>query len=238
MIFERRQYTLRPGRLEDFWEAQRTWMVQESTTELLKANLSYFGSRAGASDQILQLYRFDSPNHWQAVYQRVYASQPAEYFTIVRPWVLAQEISLLAAPPVEGCADLWMRPTPALPATVAAAATADPGGVTIVEETTDFFPGGLASYWPAYADHRKEAGDSADSHLATLVTLVGTLHRVHTYRAYPDDAAATHREAARRAEPAWRQFVERYRDEVAGSRTTLLRPSPVPRQRSLFEPCA
>jgi len=92
--------------------------------------------------------------------------------------------------------------------------------------------------WPAYADHRKEAGDISDGHLATLVTLVGALHRVHTYRAYPGEVAATDRETARRADPAWRRFVERYRDEVAGSRTTLLRPSPVPRQRSLFEPCA
>lgn len=47
MIFERCQYTytLRSGRLDDFWEAQRTWMVQDPTAELMEANQSYFGTR-------------------------------------------------------------------------------------------------------------------------------------------------------------------------------------------------
>jgi hypothetical protein len=40
VIFERRQYTLRPGRVDDFWAAQRRWNVHEAAAALMDANLS------------------------------------------------------------------------------------------------------------------------------------------------------------------------------------------------------
>jgi hypothetical protein len=60
VIFERRQYTLRPGRVDDFWAAQRRWNVHEASAALMGANLSYFSTVAGTTDQIVHLYRFDS----------------------------------------------------------------------------------------------------------------------------------------------------------------------------------
>jgi NIPSNAP len=77
---------------------------------------------------------------------------------------------------------------------------------------------------------------AAEGHLGVLVTMVGPLHRVYAYRAFADADHALRYEETRRADPAWRAFTERYRNEVTGSRTSLLRPAPVPRQRSLFEP--
>ena len=55
MIFERRQYTLRPGRVDDFWAAQRRWNVHEASAALMDASLSYFSTVAETTDQIVYL---------------------------------------------------------------------------------------------------------------------------------------------------------------------------------------
>ena len=237
MIFERRQYTLRPGRVDDFWAAQRRWNVHEASAALMDANLSYFSTVAGTTDQIVHLYRFDSVDHWQESYQRYYAEQVPEYFTSVRPWALAQENSLLTTPPMAGLTDLFTSEPPRLPGGIEQFRAGDGSGLVVTEEAIDFLPGGLATYWPAYGAYREASATvAAEGHLGVLVTMVGPLHRVYAYRAFADADHALRYEETRRADPAWRAFTERYRNEVTGSRTSLLRPSPVPRQRSLFEP--
>jgi hypothetical protein len=88
-------------------------------------------------------------------------------------------------------------------------------------------PGRVDDFWAAQRRWNVHEASAA---------LMGPLHRVYAYRAFADAGHALRYEETRRADPAWRAFTERYRDEVTGSRTSLLRPSPVPRQRSLFEP--
>ena len=159
-----------------------------------------------------------------------------EYFTSVRPWALAQENSLLAAPPMAGLTNLWTSDPPRLPEGIEPF-RAEGSGLVVTEEAIDFFPGGLVTYWSAYGAYREASATvAAEGHLGVLVTMVGPLHRVYAYRAFADADHALRYEETRRADPAWRAFTGRYRNEVTGSRTSLLRPSPVPRQRSLFEP--
>lgn len=235
MIFERREYVLRPGRLNDFWDAQRSWNVGPATSELLRANLGYFATFEGNADRVVHLYRFDSVEAWRTSYLQYYLDQDVEYFTSVRPWVLSQRTSLLTAPPEASLASLWCEPEPRLPDGVAAL-VGERVEPIVTEETTDLLPGALARYWPELKGYRDSAPDEAATALGVLVTLVGRLHRVHEYHAFPDERRARQHVEARRANTDWRRFVAALGDDITASRTLTLTPSPVPEQRSLITP--
>ncbi len=59
MIFERRAYTLRPGKLQAFWNEQETWNTKEKFGSLLERNIGYFSAATGSSEEIVHLYRFE-----------------------------------------------------------------------------------------------------------------------------------------------------------------------------------
>ena len=58
MIFERRVYTLRPGKVDAFWDAQGVWNTPVVFGGVLERNLAYFSPIVGDTDQIIHLYRF------------------------------------------------------------------------------------------------------------------------------------------------------------------------------------
>lgn len=234
LLFERRAYTLRPGMIDAFWDAQRTWNVQERASALLDNNLSYF-SVAG-SDQVVHLYRFNSVDHWRASYDHYYRTQAPEYFRTVRPWVLRQQNSLLVAPPVRELTALWTQSQPRLPSNFSSRANLQPRQIVVVEQIADFFPGTLPAFWAASQKIVHGSGEEFLRNLmGVLVTSVGTLHRVHTYCCFLTMADAnTHAETQLR-DAHWRAFLEAQRDIVSAVETNILVPSPVVQQRSLFE---
>jgi hypothetical protein len=235
MIFERRAYRLRPGRLQDFWGAQRKWNVSERAASILGHNLSYFGG-AFDDDQVVHLYRFESLEQWKQCYDEFYRAQLPDYFTTVRPWVLEQEIALFVAPPIEQLTALWLQDTPALPEELGAHDELEATELIVVEEILDFVPGGLPAFWDAYQQFFSGAGELANRYvMGSLVSLIGRLHRVLTYRCFRSLAQAREHAIALRSDPHWQVFAQRSRDAVVASQTALLSPSPVPEQRSLFE---
>jgi hypothetical protein len=110
MIFERRVYTFRPGKLDAFWDAQGAWNTDEVFGPILAHNIGYFSTAAGENDLAIHLYRFDSLDQWQAMYGQYYQAQSPEYFALVRPWMLRQENAFLTVPPAAGVRRMLDRP--------------------------------------------------------------------------------------------------------------------------------
>lgn len=237
MIVERRAYTFRPGQVAAFWDAQPRWNTEAVFGPIRQRNISYFSTVAGDTDQVVHLYRFESPDQWRDIYDAFYRAQNPDYFALVRPMMVRQENALLTAPPVPGLAADWLEgAAPRLPV-----ATNLPTGVSaatlcVVETRVDFLPGGLPAYWEAWRRHPVASRPPArGARLAVLMTLVGRLHGVYRYEAFAslDDAQA--HAAGLAADAAWGAYVTEYSAWVAGGSTRYLRPAPLPSRRSLFE---
>ena len=224
MIFERRAYTLRPGKVDAFWDAQLAWNTPDVFGDILDRNIAYFSTITGDADQVVHLYRFDSLDDWRARYEAYYRKQSPDYFALVRPWMLRQENGFFAAAPI-----------PEL-AAFEAPLEADAANAVIVEQVTNLCPGGLVPYWNAYREHALAAGEVASRGLlGAMVSLVGRLHRVTHYRCFASLADAQDHAEALRADARWRDFLGRWRDVAAGGRSSLLRLSPLPSRRPFFE---
>lgn len=232
MIFERRAYTIRPGKVDAFWQAQMDWNTPDKFSPILAQTIGYFRTLAGPASQIVHLYRFDDLDHWQSIYARYYAVQNPDYFAYVRPLMLQQENAFLAEPPHPHLHAGWTAEgAPRLPAVLAPKGKDDP--YCLVETTTSFLPGGLPAYWKAYEAHRAGKDPAAASLMAELVSLIGRLHRVLRYEAFATPADAHAALAARRTDPAWQAFVAAQSDWVAAEETILLEPTPLPSRRFL-----
>ncbi len=235
MIFERRAYQFRPGMIEAFWKAQEDWNTPDVYGVVLDHNLSYFSTVAGPTDQVIQLYRFQSLDHWRACYEQYYRTQKLDYFQLVRPCMIRQENGFYIAPPVAELAEHFTAEKPRLPERVAAAAVKDPGGLCVVETMMDFFPGGLVAYWEAARKHGIASEEMDRPHrMAVLVSLVGRIHRVIQYHGFSSMEDAQRHKAKRNADAGWRDFTESYQRFVADTQTAFLRPAPIPRMRTLF----
>ncbi|MCC7348196.1 MAG: NIPSNAP family protein, partial [Variibacter sp.] len=193
MIFERREYRLRPGRSQAFWEAQREWNTPERYRALLDHCIAYCGAAAGTPERAVHFYRYESLDAWQAAHAAYYKAQSPDYFALVRPQLLRQDNTFFAAPPLPELAPLWAQPIDA--ARIRAAKGSDrPGFPLMLESTLAFFPGGLPAYWNAWSTQGADA-PARKNLLGVQVALTGRLHRVACYHWFNDAA-----EAARHAE--------------------------------------
>lgn len=235
MIFERRAYNFRPGMIEAFWRAQEAWNTPDVYGVVLDHNLSYFSTMAGPTDQVIQLYRFQSLDHWRTCYDQYYRTQKLDYFQLVRPCMIRQENGFFIAPPIGELAEHFTADTPRLPERVATAAAQSVQDLCVVETITDFFPGGLVAYWEACRTHDL-ARESLDRphRMAVLVSLVGRIHRVVQYHGFSTMEDAQRHKIMLAADAGWGQFVESWQRLVADSQTAFLRPAPIPRMRTLF----
>jgi hypothetical protein len=233
MIFERRVYTFRPGKLDAFWDAQGAWNTDEVFGPILAHNIGYFSTAAGENDLAIHLYRFDSLDQWQAMYGQYYQAQSPEYFALVRPWMLRQENAFLTVPPAAEFAACWTGPRLLAPPSLRLCPA--PEKICVLETRIDFLPGGLPVYWRAHEAHRPDAGVHGQSHLmAMLISLVGRLHRVLRYEAFADADSARRAQDARAADPRWRAFSSDYAAWAAEEATIALRPSPLPSRRGFL----
>lgn len=236
MIFERRAYTFRPGKIEEFWKAQEDWNTQDVYGVVLDHNLSYFQTMAGPTDTVIQLYRFQSMDHWKACYDAYYGTQKLDYFQLVRPCMVRQENGFFAAPPVGELAAGLTAPKPQLSTRLAGISRTVPGGMCVTETVMDFFPGGLVAYWDACRRHAvAEHPIDGPARIAFMVSVIGRIHRVIQYRGFASMAEAELHRQALAADPAWRAFMASYQTWVADSVTSYLRLAPTPRMRRLFE---
>jgi hypothetical protein len=236
MIFERRAYTFRPGKIETFWKAQEEWNTPAVYSCVLDHNLSYFSTVSGPTDTVIQLYRFKSMDHWKVCYDQYYGTQKLDYFQLVRPCMVRQENGFFAAPPVAELSPHLSGPKPQLPPPIAKLAKAAPGQLRVVETVIDFFPGGLPIFWEACRMHRAaEHPIDAPARIGVLVSVIGRIHRVVLYHGFAASAEAEAHKVALTADPAWQAFEADFQHVVADRMTSYLKLAPIPRMRTLFE---
>jgi len=237
MLFERRAYTLRPGNAERFWELQRKWNTPSQIPGLLGRNIGYFLVTAGAAEQVVHLYRFDSYDDWKTRLFGIYTAERADYFTAARKLLLAQENMFLNLAPIPQINPIWGDGRDWLPGKPFYEGVEDHGALTVIESTLDFLPGGLPAYWDAYKQYFLSAGQRASAHLiACFYTLVGPQHRVIHYRWYRTTDEVQQHQAALERDQDWQRFTDAYQSYVVRSSVARMRPSPVSWMKSLFTP--
>lgn len=238
MLIEHRAYTLKPGNLDAFLQAQVTRGF-DLVKPIMERLIGYFITHGGPDTQVVHLYNFDSYEDWTRRLHGLYGVKGLEpYFGTVRPLMIAQENKFLAPAPITALTPRWGNGNSWLPAHGPILGRLGKPATTIIEESTLILcPGALPLYWQAYREHGLAAGGLAtDSLVACFYTLVGRQHQVVHYRAYQDYAALrAHRDAAA-ANASWRAMQRAVAPFVAQADTKIMEPAPIAAMSPLFSP--
>lgn len=235
MILEHRIYTMRPGNVGAFVQAQvdRGFGIMEP---LIHNCVGYFNTVAGPANQMVHLWAFDDLEDWRARYNGVYGIEALQpYFRTVRPLMLAQEVKMLTPAPLGALTPLWGDGRDwraGAPQVGDLSARPD----TIVEEQTlSLLPGSLPKYWQAYADHGVEGtGALLDNLLGCFFTLIGPLHQVvHLWR-FDDFAERERQHAAVARNASWQAFSDIVQPMAVDQKSRLTQPVSVSEMSPLF----
>ncbi|CAG9167562.1 hypothetical protein LMG23992_00840 [Cupriavidus laharis] len=233
MLFEQRIYTLVPGALDAFWQAQQDRGF-ELVQPILDRLVGYFSAESGPGDQVVHLYRYDSYDDWVKRLHGLYGVAALEpYFTRVRSLMLAQENKFLALAPLPELAPCWSGGNDWHPADgpifpLAQGEAAAMRDVVLDETTTVLRPGSLPAYWQAYREHGLHCRvESAGGLLGCFVSLVGRQHQVVHYRWHPDFAEREAFRCARLCDDNWQAFLAAIAPLVVCNARKVLRPAPI-----------
>lgn len=227
MLFEQRRYTLKPGALGPFWQAQLS--RDETLVQPIQARLvGYFSTRAAVGEQVIHLYRYDSFADWQARLHGLYqVAALAPYFRTVRALLLAQENQFFGLPPVDALSPLWGEGRDWLPARGPSTLFERPGPAVIEVSTSTLLPGSQPAYWALLAQYASAASATETAGLmARFVSLVGTLHQVQTWRGFASEEARLAWRAARDSLAPWPAFATAAAPLISHQQTQLLAPAP------------
>ncbi len=237
MIFERRRYTARAGKLDEFIRLQHVRGFDGAVGAIMARLIGYFTTVSGTTGQVVHLYRYDDFADWTARLHGLYGVAELEpYFLAVRPILSRQETEFFAGAPIDELNPLWSGAEDWLPGAGGPKWSLRDSPDLIVEETTvALVPGGLARYWAAMAEHGL-AATSALRHdtLATWHALTGRQHVVVSYTVFESMAERDARHAATRANDALATFDDAVGDAIVERRTAFLRPVRVAEMSPLF----
>lgn len=226
MLIERRTYTLQPGMLNDFWDAQR--LRQDRLQPILDRLIGVFAPLSGMPESVISLYRYDDFADWQTRLGGLYGDPCLlPYFGRVRSMIVRQENELLSPAGLSRATPTWGNGNDWLPAH--GAPIPEPASRTVIAETTlTFRSGGVPRFWQAFAQHGQ--GDDAGfavGLLGAFNTVVGPLNRVRFYtRAGSADDWIVRQEALAQS-GAWAQMLNEIAPFLLDVTHVLLRPSRV-----------
>jgi hypothetical protein len=178
MIFERRAYLLKPGYADDFWLAQQEWNRPDIFGAILGHNLFYASSASSEGTLIVHLYRFADLLEWQQAYADYYQRQSPDYFAKVRPWMMEQENSFFRPAGVPQPEAFLRRPDRG----DQGAEDIPPSEMRLVETVIDLVPGGLSAFTErGERECPARIGIDSNTHIGSLISLIGRQHRVVHY---------------------------------------------------------
>ncbi len=237
MIFERRRYTLRPGKYDEFIRLQHVRGFDGAFARVTERLIGYFISVSGPVEQIVHLYRYDDFDDWIDRLHGLYDIPEMEpYFVGARAILAEQKTEFFRHAPIDELTPLWNDAADWLPG---------PGGakwdltktpdLIMEEQSVALRPGGLIPYWEAMrATGLAATRPLRKNTLATWTALTGRQHVVASYHVYEsmDERDSCHAEA--NASPAMADFTDAISDLVQSRETRLLRPVPVAEMSPLF----
>ena len=234
MIFERRAYTMEPGHVPAFDQAQidRGFDLVKSYMDRL---VGYFSTRTGTADQVVHFYRYDSFDDWNQRLRGLYAvPELTPYFVNTRKIVRRQVNGFYEPLPVDALNPMWGGGNDWLPGAGAklAALSSD---VVVEERAFQLRPGGI----PAFIEACNNSGIAAlsgmnDRAIGAFMSMVGPLHNVTLWWWFENVAERAARLADLSANADWQTFIAAITPLLTDQSSLLLTPRPVPEMSPLF----
>ncbi len=234
MIFERRAYTAKSGRLSNFYAAnvERGFDLVDP---MMKRLVGYFTTRTGPVDQVVHFYRYDDLGDWNTRLRGMYGVPELKpYFTEARSLLCRQESAFLDLLPVEALNPLWGEENDWLPGKNGALAPLD-GNLVIEERSFQLRPGGVPAFVEACNAHGAAAlAPIADRTIGSFVAVTGQLHLIRVWWWFASEDERTARQAAVFGSVGWSAFIAAISPLVQEQTSVLMMPSPVPEMSPLF----
>ena len=234
MLIEHRAYTMRPGGLDIFVDAQAKRGFGPPMQGVMERLIGYFSTVSGPTDQVVHLWRYDNYEDWIGRLHAIYGRPELEgYFKTVRSLMVAQENKFLAPAPLAELTPYWGNGKDWLPGVQPPQLSA--GEAALIEETTlILLPGTVPAYWQAFREHALQASEATQYVLGSFASVVGRQHQLLHYRHYAGLAECeAHKAALAQSEP-WRSFQKQIGPSVASSETKLLRSCALPEMSPFF----
>ena len=234
MIFERRAYTMEPGHVPNFDQAQidRGFDLVKSYMDRL---VGYFSTRTGTTDQVVHLYRYDSFDDCNARLRGLYAvPELTPYFVNTRKIVRRQVNGFSELLPVDALNPMWGGGHDWLPES-GAKLTGLSADVVVEERSFQLRPGGI----PAFVEACNACGIAALSGLAdrsigAFMSMTGPLHNITLWWWFENTGEREARVAALTADADWQAFITAIAPLLADRSSLLLTPRPIPEMSPLF----
>lgn len=234
MLFERRAYTMEPGHVPAFDQAQidRGFEPVKSYMDRL---VGYFSTRTGTADQIVHLYRYDDFEDWNIRLRGLYGvPELTPYFVNTRKIVRAQVNGFHELLPVSALNPMWGEGRDWLPGAGATVSTLSPDRL-VEERCFQLRPGGIPAFVQACDTHGVTAlSILSDRTIGAFVSAVGPLHLVSLWWWFEDSGEREARNAALSESAEWAAFVSAIAPLVVEQSSLLLTPRPVPEMSPLF----
>lgn len=234
MIFERRAYTMEPGHVPAFDQAQidRGFDLVKSYMDRL---VGYFSTRTGATDQVVHFYRYDDFNDWSTRLRGLYAvPELTPYFVNTRKIVRRQVNGFSELLPVDALNPLWAGDNDWLPETGAKLSGLSSDRV-IEERAFQLRPGGIPAFVEACNSHGVKALSIMDGRsIGAFMSMTGPLHNITLWWWFED---ATEREArvdALTENADWQAFISAITPLLVDQSSLLMMPRPIAEMSPLF----
>ncbi|RQT55063.1 NIPSNAP family protein [Burkholderia cepacia] len=233
MLIERRTYTLQPGMLNDFWDAQQ--LRADGLSPILQRLIGAFAPVSGMPESVVCLYRYDDFADWQARLGSLSGdTRLASYFGRVRSMILRQENEFLVPAGLDRVTPMWGNGNDWLPVRGAPIPVSAQRAV-IAETSLTFRAGGVPRFWQAFAQlGLADDASFADGLLGAFNVMVGPLNRVRVYTRLMSVNDWVARQAVQSWPGTWKSLMNELSPVLRDVTHVLLRPSPVADMSPMF----
>ncbi|RQU02048.1 NIPSNAP domain containing protein [Burkholderia cenocepacia] len=233
MLIERRTYTLQPGMLNDFWDAQQ--LRADGLSPILQRLIGAFAPVSGMPESVVCLYRYDDFADWQTRLGGLSGNtRLASYFGRVRSMILRQENEFLVPAGLDQATPMWGNGNDWLPAHGASIPVSAQRAV-VAETSLTFRAGGVPRFWQAFAQVCLADDTSfADGLLGAFNVTVGPLNRVRIYTRLTSVNDWVARQEVQSWPGTWKSLMNDLSPVLLEVTHTLLRPSPVVDMSPMF----
>ena len=233
MIFERRAYTMEPGHVPAFDQAQidRGFDLVKSYMDRL---VGYFSTRTGTADQVVHFYRYDSFDDWNTRLRGLYAvPELTPYFVNTRKIVRRQVNGFYEPLPVDALNPMWGNGNDWLPETGSKLVPLNSERV-VEERSFQLRPGGIPFVEACNTSGIAGLSGMSDRSIGAFMSMVGPLHNVTLWWWFENIAEREARHADLAVNADWQAFIAAITPLLTDQSSLLLTPRPVPEMSPLF----